>query len=102
MNARLTLSIKLPSIRKVKNHSLLREEEDMTINKRDSEVKKNLSLRKRLKLLKRLLLNLNVVNANKRDSYVLEEPNLSNLMRKRKHNNKNLRFIFLNIFSFGY
>ena len=98
MNVRLIPSIKLLSIRKEKNHSLPKEEEDMIINKRDLEVRKNQSLKRKLKLPRKSLLNLNVENASKKDFYVLVEPNHSNLMRKRKPNNKNLIIIFLSIF----
>lgn len=82
------------SIKKEKNLSSLKEEEDMTINKKGLVVRKNQSSRKKLKLLRRLLLNLNVVNVNKRDFNALEEPNLLSLKIKKRFNNI-IRILFL-------
>ena len=97
MSVKLTLSIKSLSTKRVKSPSLRREEEGMTISRRDSVVRKNQSSRKRPKSPRRSLSNLSVVNAREKDSYASEEPSLSNLMIRRKHNNKNLGIIFLNL-----
>ena len=97
MNVRVTLSIKLLNTRKVKNHSLLREEEDMTTSRKDSEDRRSQSSRRKPRLLRRSLLNLSVLSARTKDCYALVELSLSSLMKKRRHNKKNLQFIFLNI-----
>lgn len=98
MNVRAILNIKSLNTKKEKSLSLLKEEEDMTISKRDLEVRRNQSLRRRLRSLRRSLLSLNVLNANNRDYYVSEELNLSSLMRKRKHNNKKFNIYFFKYF----
>lgn len=55
MIVKLILSIRLLNIKKEKNHSLLKVEEDTIINREVSEDKKNQFLKKKLKSPKRLL-----------------------------------------------
>jgi hypothetical protein len=95
MSARVTPNIRLPNTRRERNLSLLREEEDTTTNKRDSEVRRSQSLRRRPRSPRKSPSNLNVVSAKERDSCALEEPNLSNSTKRRRHNKKNLRILFL-------
>ena len=97
MSAKPTPSTRSPSTRKERNLSSPKEEEDMTISKRDSEDRKNQSSIKKLRSQRRSLLSLSAENASKKDFCALEELDLSSSTRRRKPNNKNLRIIFLSI-----
>ena len=97
-SARVTLNTKSLNTKRAKSLSSLKAEEDTTTSKRDSEVRRNQSSRKRPRSLRRSPSSSSAPNASKRDSCALEEPSLSSSTKKRRHNDKNLGFIFLRNF----
>lgn len=94
-NATYIPSTKLPNIKKVKKVKPLKEEDVMTENNQDMEDKQNLFSERKLKQLKKSLLDYNVTSARQEDVLLSEEPNLLFSWISNKSENKEQERVML-------